>query len=147
MLELHSGDGENKSNPPKKSETQLNYVNKFVMIVDDEQDILDLFKDYLQLKGLKVRTYADPLEALSEIQVNQSSYSLIITDIRMPQMNGIEFIQRVRKINHNIKVIFMTAFDIEKEKIKEANKTELLRKPVSLENLRTSVINILESHS
>jgi DNA-binding response OmpR family regulator len=147
VLELHSGDGENKSKPLKKSETQLNSVTKFIMIVDDEQDILDLFRDYLQLKGLKVRTYADPLEALSEIQVNQSSYSLIITDIRMPQMNGIEFIQRVRKINRNIKVIFMTAFDIEKEKIKEANKAELLRKPVSLENLRTSVINILESRS
>lgn len=115
------------------------------MIVDDEPDILNLFNDYLQTKGLKVRTYVDALQALSEIEVNHSSYSLIITDIRMPQMTGIEFIERVREINRDIKVIFMTAFDIEKEKIKEANKTELLRKPVSLENLRTCVINILES--
>jgi DNA-binding response OmpR family regulator len=115
------------------------------MIVDDEPDILNLFNDYLQMKGLKIRTFTDPIEALTEIQLNHSSYAMIISDIRMPKMSGIELIERVRKIDSNIKVIFMTAFDLENERIKHLNNSEFLRKPILLENLRGCIIRILES--
>lgn len=122
-----------------------NSIYKNIMIVDDELDILNLFSDYLQMKGLKVRTFKDPLQALSEIQANHSSYDMVISDIRMPQMSGIELAKRVGKIDSKIQVIFMTAFDLEHDKIKQVSNAEFLRKPVRLENLRECIFRILES--
>jgi len=125
----------------------LSSVNKYIMIVDDEADILNLYMDYLQMEGLKVRTFEDPIQALSEIKINHSSYCMIVSDIRMPQMSGIEFIKRVNKIDSELDVIFMTAFDLEHDKIKEVEKAEFLKKPVKLENLRECIIRILESRA
>jgi len=125
----------------------LSSVNKYIMIVDDEADILNLYMDYLQMEGLKVRTFEDPIQALSEIKINHSSYCMIVSDIRMPQMSGIEFIKRVNKIDSELDVIFMTAFDLEHDKIKEVDKAEFLKKPVKLENLRECIIRILESRA
>jgi len=65
----------------------------------------------------------------------------------MPQMSGIEFIKRVNKIDSKLDVIFMTAFDLEHDKIKEVEKAEFLKKPVKLENLRECIIRILESRA
>ena len=76
------------------------------MIVDDEQDILVLFRDYLQTKGFNVKTFQNPVEALTEFQFNPLSYSLIISDIRMRQMFGLQFIEKIDKINKDVKVIF-----------------------------------------
>ena len=125
----------------------LSSVYKYIMIVDDEPDILNLYMDYLQMEGLKVRTFEDPIQALSEIKINHSSYCMIVSDIRMPQMSGIEFIKRVNKIDSELDVIFMTAFDLEHDKIKEVDKAEFLKKPVKLENLRECIIRILESRA
>jgi DNA-binding NtrC family response regulator len=118
---------------------------KYTMIVDDEPDILTLFSDYLQMKGLKVRTFEDPIQALSELQLNHAYYDVIISDIRMPQMSGIELVKRVSKIDSKIKVIFMSAFELESDKVKQVKNAEFLRKPVKLENLRECIIRILES--
>jgi two-component system nitrogen regulation response regulator GlnG len=115
------------------------------MIVDDERDILNLFKDYLEMKAWKVKTFQNPDKALSEIKVNHRHYSLIITDIRMPQMSGIEFIQRVNKIDSDIKIVFMTAFEMDKAEIKEMGKEELLNKPIKIQNLVTIINRILKS--
>jgi DNA-binding NtrC family response regulator len=130
-----------------ESSPTLSSVYKYIMIVDDEPDILNLYMDYLQMEGLKVRTFEDPIQALSEIKINHSSYCMIVSDIRMPQMSGIEFIKRVNKIDSKLDVIFMTAFDLEHDKIKEVEKAEFLKKPVKLENLRECIIRILESRA
>lgn len=118
--------------------------SNYILIVDDEQDILDLFEDCLQMHGWKVRSFLDPREALSEIEKNRHLYSLIITDIRMPRMSGFEFVREARKIASEIKVIFMTAFEIENGQIKEIETTELLKKPIGLPDLVTMVNKVLE---
>jgi DNA-binding response OmpR family regulator len=118
--------------------------SNYILIVDDEQDILDLFEDCLQMHGWKVRSFLDPREALSEIEKNRHLYSLIITDIRMPRMSGFEFVREARKIAREIKVIFMTAFEIENGQIKEIETTELLKKPIGLPDLVTMVNKVLE---
>lgn len=144
---MRTTNAENNAKALTESNMISNSIYKYIMIVDDEPDILSLFSDYLQLKGLKVRTFEDPIQALSEIQVNHSSYDMIISDIRMPQMSGFEFIKRVNKIDNKMKVIFMTAFDLENDNLKQVKKAEFLRKPIKLENLRDSIIKILESKS
>ena len=127
-----------------KTKSVEQFAHKYIMIVDDEKDILDLFKDYLQINALKVQTYPNPISALSEIQINHSAYSLIISDIRMPDMCGFDFIERVRRIDKDIRIIFMTAFEIEKDRVKKAG-NELLTKPIALENLLKTVNKVLAS--
>jgi len=97
------------------------------------------------MKGFKVRTFEDPIQALSEIKLNHTSYDVIISDIRMPQMTGIELVKMVNKIDSKIKVIFMTAFDLKNDNIEQIEKAEFLTKPVKLDNLKESIIRILES--
>jgi two-component SAPR family response regulator len=60
-------------------------------------------------------------------------------------MSGIELAKRVGKIDSKIQVIFMTAFDLEHDKIKQVSNAKFLRKPVGLENLRECIFRILES--
>lgn len=141
-MQILGSTGKDKStlNMPAFSKTE-----KCIMIVDDEQDILVLFRDYLETKGLKVKTFQNPVEALTEFQFTASSYSLIISDIRMPQMSGLQFIEKVGKINKDVKVMFMTAFDLEIQKITPKNMSEFLKKPISLQELFSAVNRALES--
>ena len=59
-----------------------------IMIIDDDEDILNLFRDFLSKEGYDVVTYLEPLKALEEIEDSPTRYSLIITDIRMPGISG-----------------------------------------------------------
>src|SRR6476619_3842019 len=63
--------------------------------------------------GFSVSSFTDPSLALEEFSKKPSDYELVISDIRMPDMNGYEFVKQVKKINPKVNVILMTAFEIE----------------------------------
>jgi DNA-binding NtrC family response regulator len=106
-----------------------------IMIIDDDEDILNLFGDFLRKEGYDVVTYLEPLKALKEIENNPTQYSLIITDIRMPGISGIDLIKRVSSINADIKVILMSAFEINGNELKELTYHEHLQKPIHMRAL------------
>ena len=83
-----------------------------IQVVDDELDILIVIKMYLQRVGLNVFGFTDPNLALEHFRINCKDYILVVSDIRMPGMNGFEFVRRVREINPAIKVLLMSAFEI-----------------------------------
>ena len=67
------------------------YSDKLVSIVDDEQDITTLFRDALMnIKGITVFTFSDPLLALEHFQMNEHAYVLVIADFRVPDLNGMK---------------------------------------------------------
>jgi CheY-like chemotaxis protein len=105
-----------------------------VMLVDDEEDILLTFQGCLKSQGFNVRTFTDPKEALENISsVDSSYYDLVITDIRMKKMNGLQLYQWIRAINPNIRVIFVTALDAIEEMISMVpgiTGKDIIRKPV-----------------
>ena len=83
-------------------------------MLDDDFDLASLVKQILQKHGFKnVFAFTDPLLALEHFRLNHKDYSLIISDIRMPIMNGFEFVREARKINPKVKVLLMTAFEID----------------------------------
>src|SRR4026209_717911 len=92
--------------------------NTSIMIIDDEEDILDLFNDFLQQQGYSVTTYNNSILALQEIEKKPQEYSLIVTDIRMPGLSGLELIKIVNTLNKDIKVVFMSAFQLESNNLK-----------------------------
>lgn len=121
-------------------------ATKSIMIVDDEPDILDLLQGYLEMKGRKIKAFLDPGEALASIKMNHRMYSLILTDIRMPRMSGIEFIKKVKNIDSNINIIFMTAFETEIDELRELSDVEPLKKPLVLETLVTLINRLQDIH-
>jgi DNA-binding response OmpR family regulator len=84
------------------------------MVVDDETDILAVVRSSLKRKGYNVETFSDSLLALIAFKANSPKYDLVISDIRMPKLNGFELCKELRKVSPEIKIIFMTAFEIDK---------------------------------
>lgn len=106
-----------------------------VMLVDDEIDIIGLFTEILTLNGISVRPFTNAEEALREFEQNHPYYKLVISDVRMSPMSGIEFIKKLREIDANIKVILMTAFEMEGSQLREIDTDEFFNKPIGMNNL------------
>ncbi|HYY71614.1 MAG TPA: response regulator [Nitrososphaeraceae archaeon] len=85
-----------------------------ILLVEDEEDLLRLIQKYFEKNGLYVRAYTSPLLALEEFMKNthDNGYDLVISDFRMPGMNGIELATLIRKMNKDIPIILMTAYDV-----------------------------------
>ena len=85
-----------------------------ILLVEDEEDLLRLIQKYFEKNGLYVRAYTNPLLALEEFMKNidDNGYDLVISDFRMPGMNGIELATLIRKMNKDIPIILMTAYDV-----------------------------------
>jgi DNA-binding response OmpR family regulator len=116
-----------------------------IMIIDDDEDILKLFSDFLSKEGFDIEPYLEPLKALKEVENNPSRYSLIITDIRMPGISGIELIKKVCSLNTDIKVILMSAFEINGDELTELKYHEHLQKPIHMRELVSTINEILKS--
>jgi DNA-binding NtrC family response regulator len=116
-----------------------------ILIMDDDEDVLNLFSDFLKRQGYKVTPFTDPLSALKDIQERPQRYSLIITDIRMPGISGLELIKRVCKINPDIKVILMSAFDLNGDDLKQIGYEKFIQKPLHIHALAETIDKILRS--
>jgi two-component system chemotaxis response regulator CheB len=91
---------------------------KFVLVVVDDFDILNIIRLGLEEDGLNnVFGFTDPFLALEHFKINTANYRLVISDIRMPAMNGFEFVRRIKKVNPTIPVLLMTAFDVNSDQL------------------------------
>jgi DNA-binding NtrC family response regulator len=106
-----------------------------VMLVDDEIDIIALFTEVLKMNGINARPFTNPEEALKDFEQNHASYSLVISDIRMAPISGVELIKRLREIDSSVKVILMTAFEIEGNQLREIHTDEFFNKPIKMNDL------------
>jgi DNA-binding NtrC family response regulator len=113
---------------------------RLVVIVDDERDITVLFRDALQkIKGVSVFTFTDPKIALEHFRTNNAHYVVLVSDFRMPELNGIDLIKKIKDSNPFVRTILMTAFEINDELFKDYIKNEIinafLQKPILLDTL------------
>ena len=81
-----------------------------ILMLDDEVDIMSIFTQALELRGFPVIGFTESILALDHFQKNSDLYWLVVSDIRMPVINGYQFIKKVREINHDVKVFFMSAY-------------------------------------
>ncbi len=127
--------------PSDKNTFKLNFSLKDlkILIVDDVKEAASFLANYLRRKGALVFVGHHGKEGLALFNKHQPQ--MIITDIQMPLMNGIEMVQAIREQDENIPVIFLTAFS-EKEKLQESialSATEYLIKPVSHKKLQSAL--------
>jgi DNA-binding response OmpR family regulator len=120
--------------------------SKTVLIIDDDPDVTTVFGLGLQDEGFDVYTYNDPLEALSQFRPN--FYDLLLIDINMPKMNGIDLSVRILELDTNVKICFVTAGDANIEVLRELYPTRsigcYIKKPVTIENLVRRIKSELE---
>ena len=115
-----------------------------IMLVDDDEDILNLFANYLKTKGYRVRPFLNPFKALEQMQVEPQNYSLLITDVRMPGISGVELVKRVCN-NNKVKVILTSAFDLDGTDMKGITYDEFVKKPIHMESLIESIDQVLNN--
>jgi DNA-binding NtrC family response regulator len=79
-----------------------NKNHRFVAIIDDELDIVELFYDALTgINGIALFKFTNPMLAVEHIKLNKNAYVLIISDLRMPGLNGIDLIKSVKTLNQS----------------------------------------------
>lgn len=115
----------------------MSLPSQSVLIVDDELDIVAIFRQALLRQGYTVFGFTDPILALEHFKVNAKEYPLVITDIRMPKMNGFELAAKIKAIRPDAKIIFMSAFEIGDLEFSLATikMADFIRKPVDIETL------------
>ncbi|MBI2894385.1 MAG: response regulator [Deltaproteobacteria bacterium] len=79
-----------------------------VLVVDDEKVIREILADFLSMEGFWVRTAEDGTAALAEM--SRHSYDLVISDLKMPRMGGLELLETVSRTNPNVVMVIMTGF-------------------------------------
>lgn len=90
---------------------------RIVSIVDDEIDTTKLFNDALcgSIDGITVVTFNDPVIALQHFTDNKENYALIISDLTMPNLNGLELLKKIKKLNEKVRTILINANEIEND--------------------------------
>lgn len=120
------------------------------MVVDDEKDILSIIKRGLESKNrFQVDTFIDAGYALESLKKKPNDYyDLVLTDIRMPKINGFELYRRIKESNPHMKIVFITAFEINKEEftkvIPSVDVLDFISKPVSMSTLVNKLTSILK---
>jgi DNA-binding NtrC family response regulator len=120
--------------------------SKSILAVDDEYDIVNLIQESLQRQGFKIRTFTEPSAALEHFISHSKDYDIVISDIRMPGMNGYQFVKHVKERNPKVKVILMSAFEIEDKEfhnlLPDIKVDAFLRKPFSIQQLKDTIAKI-----
>ena len=132
---------DNNNNNKDKSLARL-------IIVDDDPDLAQVFTGGLLMNGFLVDTFTNPEEALQNLRSNSKDYySLVLSDIRMPEMSGIQLARKVNDINPSIKVVLMTAYEIKDNKFSKVSPSirvdGFIQKPTSITDLTNKILDIL----
>ena len=112
---------------------------KRVLIVDDEPDVTLVLKQVLDENGFEADSYDEPRLALNNFKANM--YDLLLLDIKMPDINGLDLYQEMRKIDDKVKVCFLTASEMFYEKFRKEepyskfDKELFIAKPIENEGL------------
>ena len=117
-----------------------------ILIVDDEIDIINSVKRWLEADGFKVHGIADPLQALEYFQNNSDDIDVVLSDIRMRKIDGRDLVKRIKAIRSETKIIFMTALETDRLELSETLPSikidGFMTKPGSLQKLANDLNKI-----
>ncbi len=115
-----------------------------LLVVDDEIDICDFVKNFFKERSFEVFVAHDGRQALNVVETKKPD--IILLDLKMPVMDGMETLKEIKKINRNAKIIMVTAVE-DSEKIEEAKRLgvyEYITKPLLLEQLERTILTVAE---
>lgn len=148
---------QNEINNKKRQDNRIYKQNKLnqanssfnVLIIDDDKDILFTFTAILEGEGYNIASFSDPKKALDHFShVSPYHYDLIIMDIRMPRLNGIQLYSKIKVMNPDIKVLFLSALDAVEELLSifsDLNASDIIKKPIDSNEFLFKINKILKS--
>ncbi len=118
-------------------------MQKFLLIVDDDELVRVTLKEFLSILGLLVIEASNGMEGIEKAR--EYDFHILITDYKMPGMNGIEMIREIHKFKRDFKILVLTAFagEITDDMVKELSISAVLQKPVDLGNLERLITQLL----
>jgi DNA-binding response OmpR family regulator len=119
---------------------------KNILIVDDDEDLTNLFQTFLEYDGYRVDAFTDPIDALYYFRKN--TYDLGLLDLKMPKMNGMKLSKKLKDIDPTLLFRFITAHKEYIERLKKNNpdiEKIVIYKPIWLNELRTKVHSLLSN--
>ena len=120
-----------------------------VMVVDDDEELARLFKKLLDVSGYNSVSFTEPVLALKHFKDDPHRYWLVIADLKMPNLNGIDLAKNIRSISSSVKILLITGF-FDDDYLKgpdfiESRISEVLHKPVKLVELLKCVHELFYS--
>ena len=118
-----------------------------LLIVDDDYDIVQVLKMGLLKNGFLVEAFTHPEEALQSFKSDAESYCLVLSDVRMPSISGIQLAKKVKEINPAVKIVLMTAFEIrdsEFSKVFPSTQVDgFVQKPIGIKELTDKILSLI----
>src|SRR6476619_274278 len=133
----------------KHRQIHSNKSTSNILVIDGNIDTANLVKKSLEMDGFNVHVFNDPLLAIDYIKSNPKENALVISNVAVSGLNGLDLVSKIKELDSKVKVIFMTPFDIEYiksevEKYDYVYKTaQIFQQPVSTTNLCNIVKNNL----
>jgi len=130
---------------------QISPNEGMVGIVDDDSDISMIFADALRgIDGISVFTFNDSLEALKHFTNNKEEYILVICDLMMPMLDGLDLVKKIKKLSPKTRTMIISGYEIEPGElqidIKEGLIDKIIQKPISMNGLRQEVKNQINDY-
>ncbi len=126
---------------------------KIVSVVDDDLNTTELFHVALSenIDGISVISFNDPVIALEHFAANKDAYVLVISDLRMPGLNGLELLKKVKSSNPKVRTILMSAYNFDEDLLflkymEEGIIDSSIDKPVTINRLCQRVRDELENY-
>ncbi|MDW0253297.1 MAG: response regulator [Nitrososphaeraceae archaeon] len=126
---------------------------KIVSVVDDDINTTELFHVALSenIDGISVVSFNDPVIALEHFAANKDAYVLVISDLRMPGLNGLELLKKVKSSNPKVRTILMSAYNFDEDLLflkymKEGTIDSSIDKPITINRLCQRVRDELENY-
>ena len=136
-----------------------------VLLVEDDRDVMLIFKKALEKHGYTVRAFSNPHDALDHFEANPLLYDLLLTDIKMQNMSGFELARRFKELNPKTRLLFTTAYEVTRNQIEKelipllypysTGKAHIIKKesaliipkPSKLERVLASIKEVLSDYS
>ena len=126
---------------------------KIVSVVDDDLNTTELFHIALSenIDGISVVSFNDPIIALEHFAANKDAYVLVIADLRMPSLNGLELLKKVKSSNPKVRTILMSAYNFDEDLLflkymEEGIIDSSIDKPVAMNRLYQRVLEQLNAY-
>lgn len=121
----------------------MGHDKKRILVIEDDEEMRALLKDFFLEEGLETDSVSNGSEAFRKLV--KESFVLVITDIRMPGLTGLDILPGIRKLQPEVPIIVITAFGSEeiRQRVLERGATAYLEKPIQFKTLRSLVCEMV----
>jgi DNA-binding NtrC family response regulator len=114
-----------------------------VLVVDDDREICDYMETFLNKDGLEVKTMSDPEKVADEVK--NGGYHMVVLDLMMPKVDGVEVLQRIRKVDSDVAVVIFTGYPSLESAVQsmKLDAVDYLKKPFDPDDFREVVGRVM----